>query len=597
MAKAPDVSKLKRALMRSNTRLLLSAVLLFQFAACLLLALKTQPLDTQALLFAAAIPLTTYLFSTLITRLWPVDRAIIILTLLLCSIGIITLKAIAKSPTTPGTQAEYALLGLVAMVLGMGFIRLMRSPGKKLTLAMMALCLLALMTPWVLGSWKDGARNWILLFGGRISLQPSEFMKPVFLLVLASGMSNRPRFLRTLPTLAFAAACCGILLSQRDLGALLIYFLSTVAVFSVATSNGFLTLAGLGMGAGAGYLAYRAMPYVQRRFAMWKNPWSDPENYGYQLVQALIAIGSGGLFGMGLGLGSPRDIPLYHSDFIFAALTEEFGLVFSVCLLILYVLIIMRGLIAAMNARTSFHSLAAFGVVAMLGLQTMLIVGGILKLLPLTGMNAPSILLRRLLPGQHLFRPGHARRQYVPEHGGRARTPSRSKSDRRRCYEGIAPQYAPGGRIDFPICLFTLLCAGYALTVYTQGAQWSSTAYNTRGNASGSLRGEITDRNGVTLAATDEDGSRVYPEDSATRRALSQVVGDTQGHVRRQRGNLPFRHPDEPFQQPHRPPQRIDLRRPPCGQQHGTDGGFPAAGLRVLHLPGGEKGRGVHRQL
>ena len=79
------------------------------------------------------------------------------------------------------------------------------------------------------------------------------------------------------------------------------------------------------------------------------------------------------------------------------------------------------------------------------------------------------------------------------------------------------------------ICLFTLLCAGYALTVYTQGAQWASTAYNTRGNAAGSLRGEITDRNGVTLAATDQDGSRVYPEDSATRRALSQVVGDTRG--------------------------------------------------------------------
>ena len=124
---------------------------------------------------------------------------------------------------------------------------------------------------------------------------------------------------------------------------------------------------------------------------MWKDPWSDPENYGYQLVQALIAIGSGGLFGMGLGLGSPRDIPLYHSDFIFAALTEEFGLVFSVCLLILYVLIIMRGLIAAMNARTSFHSLAAFGVVAMLGLQTMLIVGGNTQLLPLTGVTLPLI--------------------------------------------------------------------------------------------------------------------------------------------------------------------------------------------------------------
>jgi len=94
---------------------------------------------------------------------------------------------------------------------------------------------------------------------------------------------------------------------------------------------------------------------------------------------------------MGLGLGSPRNIPLYHSDFIFAALTEEFGLIFSVCLLIIYVLIIMRGLTVAMNARSSFHSLTALGIVCMLGLQTMLIVGGNTKLLPLTGVTLPLI--------------------------------------------------------------------------------------------------------------------------------------------------------------------------------------------------------------
>jgi len=125
--------------------------------------------------------------------------------------------------------------------------------------------------------------------------------------------------------------------------------------------------------------------------AIWKNPWSDPENLGYQLVHALIAIGSGGLFGMGLGLGMPRNIPLYHSDFIFAAITEEFGLIFAVGLLAVYVLIIMRGLIVAFNARTSFHSLAAFGLVIMLGLQTMLIAGGNTKLLPLSGVTLPLV--------------------------------------------------------------------------------------------------------------------------------------------------------------------------------------------------------------
>lgn len=390
MAKTPDVKKIKKAVMRSNTRLLLTAVMLFQFSAALLLAFRGESIDMQAMIFAVALPLGTWLISTGITRIWPVDRAIVIMTLLLCSVGIITLQDIARSPETPLDQAKYACLGVVALFMGAFLIRVYRH-WKKFAPYLMVLCLLALLTPWVLGGWQDGARNWIKLFGGRISMQPSEFMKPVFIVILASCLSNRPRFIKCLPALAFAAMCCGVLLSQRDLGALLLYFLTTVAMFYAATSNGFLTLAGLGMGAGAAVIAYKAFPYVQRRVAMWRDPWSDPQVYGYQIVQALIAIGSGGLFGMGLGLGSPRDIPLYHSDFIFAALTEEFGLIFSVCLLIVYVMLIMRGMIAAMNARTSFHSLTAFGIVTLLGLQTMLIVGGNTQLLPLTGVTLPLI--------------------------------------------------------------------------------------------------------------------------------------------------------------------------------------------------------------
>jgi cell division protein FtsW (lipid II flippase) len=182
-----------------------------------------------------------------------------------------------------------------------------------------------------------------------------------------------------------------VLLSERDLGALLLYFLTTVFMYFVATSNAFISLAGLGMGAAAAVVAYKALPYVQKRIAIWQNPWSDPLDSGYQLVQALIAIGSGGLFGMGLGLGKPRNIPLYHSDFIFAAISEEFGLIFAIGLLIIYVLSIMRGLIVSFNARTSFHSLAAFGLVIILGLQTMLIVGGNTKLLPLSGVTLPLV--------------------------------------------------------------------------------------------------------------------------------------------------------------------------------------------------------------
>ena len=384
------VEKMKRALMRSNTRLLLSAVMLFQALAMLLIAFQKETVNLQALALAVALPGVTWLVTMLMGRVWPVDRAILIMALFLCSVGLITLSDIAKSDVTPRTQGLYALGGIAAMFAGAAFIRGWKR-WKKWRPWLMALCLLALASPFmpVIGIYKYGARNWVGLAG--FTVQPSEFMKPVMILCLASGFSNRPRFLKCIPAIAFAAACCAILLAEKDLGAVLLYFLTTVLMFYVATSNALITLAGLAMGAGAAVLAYRLVPLVQDRVAIWQNPWSDPENLGYQLVHALIAIGSGGLFGMGLGLGMPRNIPLYHSDFIFAAITEEFGLIFAVGLLAVYVLIIMRGLIVAFNARTSFHSLTAFGLVIMLGLQAMLIAGGNTKLLPLTGVTLPLV--------------------------------------------------------------------------------------------------------------------------------------------------------------------------------------------------------------
>ena len=389
--KSGSVEKMRRALPRSNTRLLLSAVMIFQVIALLLIAFQSETINMQPLIMAAALPVLTAMITMLMGKLWPVDRAILIMVLFLCSVGLITLQDIAKSNETPLTQAIYAGAGVLAMFIGAVFIRKWKK-WKKFTLPLMALCLIALMTPWLphpIGGWYQGARNWVHL--GPISGQPSEFMKPVMILVLASCFSNHPSFGKCLLPIGFAAACCCILLSERDLGALLLYFLTTVLMYFVATSNAFITLSGLGMGAAAAVIAYKFLPYVQKRVAIWIDPWSDPLDSGYQLVQALIAIGSGGLFGMGLGLGKPRNIPLYHSDFIFAAISEEFGLIFAIGVLAIYVLIILRGLIVSFNARTSFHSLAAFGIVIILGLQTMLIVGGNTKLLPLTGVTLPLV--------------------------------------------------------------------------------------------------------------------------------------------------------------------------------------------------------------
>ena len=384
------ITKMRKALMRTNTRLLLTAVMLLQLCTMAVIAFKGGAASHQALTLAVILPLATMLIVTVTGKLWPVDRAILILVLLLLSVGVIALSAIAKSEATPKTHAIYSAAAVFALLVGVVFIRMWRR-WKRFTIPLAVVCLLALLSPFVLGEEKFGAKNWITIIPEVLTVQPSEFIKPVMIMVLASGFSNRPRFVRCLPTLAFAAMCCGILLVEKDLGAVLLYFLTTVFMFYAATSNGLLTLAGLGMGCIAAVLAYKALPYVQDRIAIWINPWSDPQDVGYQLVQALIAIGSGGLWGMGAGLGSSTIIPLYYSDFIFASIAEVFGLVFAVCLLAVYVIIILRGLVVAMNARTSFHSLTAFGLVVLLGLQTMLIVGGNTKLLPLTGVTLPLV--------------------------------------------------------------------------------------------------------------------------------------------------------------------------------------------------------------
>ena len=203
--------KMRRALMRVNTRLLLSAVMLLQFAALSLAAFRGETVSVQTLIFAFAVPIATMAVTLLTSKLWPVDRAILILVLFLLSIGVITLSAIAKSESTPRTHAIYVLAGLGAMLFGAQFIRSWKT-WKKYAPYLAVLCLIALATPYLpkIGVYKNGARNWIQIIPEKLTIQPSEFMKPVLIVVLASGFSNRPRFVKCLPTIAFAALCCAM---------------------------------------------------------------------------------------------------------------------------------------------------------------------------------------------------------------------------------------------------------------------------------------------------------------------------------------------------------------------------------------------------
>lgn len=143
-------------------------------------------------------------------------------------------------------------------------------------------------------------------------------------------------------------------------------------------------------GAGA-VVSYHLFDHVQRRVAVWLDPWATYSTSGYQIAQGLMAIASGGLIGMGLGEGSPKLIPAYRTDYIFAVICEEFGIIFGLGIIAVYLIIVVRGCMAALNVKNRFVSLCAFGASALIAVQTFIIIGGVIKLIPLTGITMPFV--------------------------------------------------------------------------------------------------------------------------------------------------------------------------------------------------------------
>lgn len=369
-----------RSLRRDPGRLLSSAVMIFYFSAFMLLSLKD--FAWQGFALALAVPAMIWLGTNFLPHLFPADKLLLSLTNFLCALGVLVLYA--TNPNYAYHQALYYGVGLATMVVCIYLVRLVRHWKIPVYLLMpVSLALLAL--PLAIGRETNGARNWFYVAG--ISVQPSEIVKLSLLLIISFFMSRR----KMLPWLIFTVGCLGLLMLQKDLGTALMYYGVTLMLYYASSSNLWMTGLGVLGGAGAAVMGYQMFAHVKKRVAIWRNPWSDYDNAGFQIVQGLMAIASGGLFGVGLGLGSPKTIPVYHTDFIFAVICEQFGLIFGLCVLLMYVAIIWRGATTAMAARTSFHGLLAMGCTLMIGLQTFVIIGGVIKLVPLTGVTMPFV--------------------------------------------------------------------------------------------------------------------------------------------------------------------------------------------------------------
>ncbi|HPF87398.1 MAG TPA: FtsW/RodA/SpoVE family cell cycle protein [Candidatus Limiplasma sp.] len=378
-------SRYRRSLRKSPDRKLVSVIMLFFFSAFLLIALKGE-LHWQGFVLAAVVPALIYIATMWLPHFFPADKLLLSIANFLCALGVLVLYStdLIKGTNYGMQQAVYYGVGILAMLVCILLVRYIRY--WRVFIYIIAVCAAGLIAlPLAFGTEIYGATNWIVV--GGISMQPSEVVKIAFLLVLCYFMSQR----RFWPWLVFAVLCMGVLMLQADLGTALIYYITAVMLYYASTGNLWVTGVGLLGGAGSAVFGYYKFAHVKRRIAIWRNPWLDYEDSGFQIAQMLMAIASGGLFGLGLGLGTPTVIPVYHTDAIFAVICEQFGIIFGALILIMYAILILRGAFIAHNARRSFHGLLAMGVTIMLGLQTFVIIGGVLKLIPLTGVTMPFV--------------------------------------------------------------------------------------------------------------------------------------------------------------------------------------------------------------
>jgi cell division protein FtsW (lipid II flippase) len=239
-----------------------------------------------------------------------------------------------------------------------------------------------------------GPRLWLGCCG--VYFQPSEPLKLLLIVYLAAYLADRLPLTNKLlpllvPTLIMTGFTLLLLIAQRDLGTATIFLYLYTTILYVATGRKRIVLVSLLILILSGTVGYLTIDIVRVRVETWINPWLDPSGNSYQIIQSLIAVANGGLLGRGPGLGSPSFVPIHHSDFIFVAIAEEMGLAGSLALLISFGLIISRGMIIALRSSDGFSRYLAAGLTAYLVGQSVLIIGGNLRMLPLTGVTLPFV--------------------------------------------------------------------------------------------------------------------------------------------------------------------------------------------------------------
>jgi peptidoglycan glycosyltransferase len=338
------------------------------------------------------------------------DGLLLPLAALLNGLGYVMIARLESTRTEyhgqASAQAGWTVIGIGAFIATLVVIRRARDLQRyRYTFLLVGIVLL--MLPLVPGFGREinGARIWAYL--GPISFQPGEFAKVVLAIFFAAylvekrellGMATFPRFAPVLPDLKHLGplllawgASIVVMTAEKDLGSSLLFFALFILLVWIATERVAYLAVGIGLFGMGSLFAYKSFSHVHDRVQIWLNPWKDFNGKGFQVVQSWFAMAWGGVLGTGLGLGNPDRVPVGTTDFIFAAIAEETGLLGASAVIACFVLLVGCGLRIAVRAEAPFEKLLAAGVTILLGLQSFIIMAGVTRLLPLTGVTLPFV--------------------------------------------------------------------------------------------------------------------------------------------------------------------------------------------------------------
>lgn len=382
-----------------NIKSLRKLIFIFQVLALItVLFLHTEVSYTHRVIFAVVLVGGVYAANFFNPRITNGDNYILLIALLLFSIGSIMIYRL--EPTLAVKQVIWlgaGLAGFFATYFILKFFKGWENRGLLYFIVILGLFLITL----VFGSVRGGAQNWIVIGGENgFMIQPTEFIKIVLVFLVAYNYANYTKvseitiknykvgnYLLMVAVYIFI----GMLFLQAELGTALIFYALLFINQFIYEENKKQIVINLVLAIVGAVVAYILFDHIKVRVNTWLDPWKDIDNTGYQITQSLFAIGSGGFFGAGIGMGKPDLIPRAYTDFIFSAICEEMGIFAGIGVIMLFLILVYRGFKIALSQENKFYSIVALGISVNFAIQAFIIFGGVMKLIPLTGITVPFV--------------------------------------------------------------------------------------------------------------------------------------------------------------------------------------------------------------